>query len=100
MVGEIAFHPWGSFIMKTTYRGKTRYEKSFFTLERVFITSSLVAYALPLVSYWALDISLNQEIVLFFGTQMLLFFSLMLYGSIKGLLPGKSARSHKARHQN
>ena len=77
--------------------GNTRYDRSFFTLERFFIASSIVCYILPLITYLSMDISLNQEIVLFFGTQMLLFFSLMLYGLIKGLLPKRPTRIYKAK---
>lgn len=73
-------------------------EKPLNTLEMIFILSSLICYGLPFVIYWVLDTSINQEIMLFFGMQMVLFICLMLYGSIKGLSRGKASRMHKARY--
>lgn len=94
---EIPVYPWRT--LKMHGAQNTRPGKSFFTLEKIFIASSIACYVLPFVASWAVDISLNQEIVLFFGTQMLLFLSLMLYGSVKGLLSKKSTRMQKSKRR-
>ena len=72
-------------------------KSSWFSVERVFLFGSIIAYLLPIVLSLALNISFIQTMIYFFGEQMLLFVGLMLYGAIVGLFPKNKTYEYSRR---
>jgi hypothetical protein len=53
---------------------------AWFSVERVFLVGSIIAYIVPIAIYIFIDLSIIQLVMLFFGSHMFLFVGLMLYG--------------------
>ena len=72
-------------------------KSSWFSVERVFLTGSIIAYMVPIVLYFAVDLSIIQLVMLFFGGHTLLFVGLMLYGIIINLFSKTRVYEHSSR---
>ena len=68
------------------------------TIENIFIVYNLITYAVFFAAYWVVNLTIAQDVIIFFGSEVLLFVGLMLYGVFSGLLVTKP-RS-KSRNSN
>ena len=65
-------------------------KQPWFSLVNIFVVYNLLSYSFFFVAYWLIDLTIIQDVVFFFGSELLLVICVLLYGVILGLFPKKS----------
>jgi intracellular septation protein A len=69
------------------------------SFENIFIAYNLISYAAFAAGYWVIHLTMLEDMMFFFGSEILLFGGLMVYGLIQSLFiswkPKRTSRKHR-----
>ena len=68
------------------------------TIENIFIVYNLITYAVFFAAVWIFNLTIQQDTILFFGSELLLYIGLMIYGVYSTLFSRR--QGNKSRNKN